>query len=188
MKRLFIAALILFGCNSSEELETAKSEAANKVPAFLRDISGGGVLLEECKIYEFDRITEKEALEFRVRALSDSVIIHKRLLDFYNKNIERRTLDMKGLDSVHRSTEEVKKIIDRFVARIDSNNIASVVTQKKLDSLSAIKNAGSGKKDYYQGMFRVCYFNITSSSSCDSFAFLFDKGRNIISMHLKNKL
>jgi hypothetical protein len=187
MKKLFIAAFLLFGCNSSEDLEGAKNEVANKVPGILRKMSGGGILLEECKIYEFDRITGKEALDFRIRALSDSVIIHKRLLDFYNKNIEQRRLDMKGLDSVHRSTEEVKKIIDRYISKIDSNNLAAVVTQKKLDSLTAIKNTGSDKKDFYKAMFRVCYFNITSASSCDSFAFLFDKERNFISMHENNK-
>jgi hypothetical protein len=178
----------LSACNSSDDLETARKDIANKVPAFVAKLTGGGMLVESCKLYELDEITEKEAVEFRIRALSDSLIIQKRLDEHFNNLITKKMADMKSMDSAKMNTDAVKAMIQRYLGKVDSNKMNTVNTRRMLDSFNAVTGRDASEKNYYKAMFSICTFNLTSSTSCDSFAFLLNKKREILSMHLKNKL
>lgn len=187
MKNFLFLALILTGCASNDDLQTVRKDVLDKVPVFISNLTGGGAFVKECSLYQLDPVTDKAALDFRIWALSDSLIIQKRLAEHYTNLIEMRKKDMKGLVEIKMSTDTVQQIIDRYKFRIDSINMAGIKTKKELDSLTAA-NTGTGEKNHYVAMFRICLFNITTTSTCDSFAFLFDKKRNLLSMHLKNKL
>ena len=185
MKKLLFIALIFFGCNSSVNMDTVKKELVVKANIFLKKATSGGLIVQNLTIYRLDRITEKDAINFRIKALSDSIIIQKRVAEGYKQTAEGRKTDMKSMDSLHIATVEIKRLIDRYYFMADSTIAASAITKKALDSLSAISSADVENKDYYKAMSSICSINITSAPSCDSIAILADKQRNIISMYLK---
>lgn len=186
MKKLLAAALFLFGCNSGDDMETVRNDIANKVPAFVGQLTGGGMMIKEFKMYNLETLDPAGAHDFRLRALSDSVIIHRNIEAYFNRIINIRTKGKASLDSANLRTDTVQMIIQRYQHRIDSNRLAAEVTQHKLDEVMAEKVSGNDK--YYRAWFRICTFTLMTTNECDSFAFLLDKNRNVISMHYKTKL
>lgn len=184
MKKLLAAVLILIGCNGSEDLEIVKDELSRKVPIFLVEETKSRLLVNGSEMYDLEKISEKEALEFRVKALEDSMIILKNLTELFEKAKINREKDIAAFDSLKQSTVDLRKLIARYSYMVDSNNLATVEKRKRLDSISAKVFAGSNKKNFYHTRFKICYFNVSQGSSCDSVAFLVDKKLNIISMHI----
>ena len=184
MKKIFIAAFILSACNQPDDLEKAKKNISIIVPQFLIQATKSRLLINESTLYHLDKINEKDAIDFRIQALSDSVIIQNNLTETYKRNIEKREKDMKDFDSMKVSTVEIKKRISRYNYQADSVNTALANTKKTLDSLSGIKLTDTKNRNFYNASFRICSFNIITSTSCDSVAFLLDKKLNVISMHI----
>jgi len=184
VKKLLLAALILVGCNDSDNVEKIKSEISKKVPVFLVEETKSRLLVNDSEMYEFEKISEKQALEFRVKALEDSMVILKNLTELFLRSKLNREKDIPAFDSMNQSTVELKKLIARYSFMVDSNNTATVEKRKRLDSISSIVSKGSNSKDYYHTRFKICHFNVTAGSTCDSVAFLVDKKLNIISMHI----
>ena len=184
MKKLLIAALFLFGCNSSEDMDAVKKEISNKIPGYLIKETKGRLLVNETTLYHIEKITEKDALDFRISALKDSVIIQGNLIGLYKSAVEAKQKDMAALDSQGISLTEIKKLISRYNHLADSTSLAAVNTKKLLDSLSVVRSVDDNEKNFYNTSFSVCSFNISTSTTCDSVAFLIDKKLNIISMHI----
>lgn len=183
MKKIIVAAFLFLGCNS-DDLDEVKKDISGKIPSFLLAETKGRLLVNDCTLYSIKKITEQESIDFRVKALTDSMIILNNLTDVYNRAIEGKRKTLREFDSLKQETGEVKRLISSYGQLIDSTIAASVSKKKLLDSLSLLKSVGSKDKNFYNTAFKVCSFNISAGSSCDSVAFLLDKKLNILSMHI----